>query len=294
MFPSIDNKVGVERVRKKLFQFSEKFDVPVECIVEALEICFYKNCSTYQGQYWLQTDGTAMGHKNSSSYADNVAECVDLRVLEAKINFPELRSWFRFRDDTFVLWRGTVERLNNFFTVLNSFDKNLQFTMDISGKSLNFLDLSISIRGNSLVTSVYSKPTNAHLYLNAESCHPRSQKLGIAKAVELRIRRICSDEDDFRNKCKEYANYLIASGHDRQHVNSKFNEVASISRSEARKNKKKDNRNVCIFSTKYNPRGPDIRKILKKHYKEVISKDKKAVEILPEGAICVAYKRNAF
>lgn len=138
MFPSIDNKIGVERVRKKLLQFSEKFDVPVECIVEALEICLYKNCSTYQGQYWLQTDGTAMGPKNSCSYADIVAECVDLRVLEAKINFPELRSWFRFRDDTFVLWRGTVERLNNFFTVLNSFDKNLQFTMDIGGNVFEF------------------------------------------------------------------------------------------------------------------------------------------------------------
>ena len=30
---------------------------------------------------WLQTDGTAMGPKNSCSYADIVAECVDLRVL---------------------------------------------------------------------------------------------------------------------------------------------------------------------------------------------------------------------
>ena len=40
------------------------------------------------------------------------------------------------------------------------------------------------------------------------------------------------------------------------------------------------------------PREPNIHKILKKHYKEVISSDKKAVEILPQGAICVAYKRN--
>ena len=145
---------------------------------------------------------------------------------------------------------------------------------------MNFLDLSISIRGNSLVTCVYSKPNDAHLYLNAKSCNPRSQKLGIAKAVALRIRRICSDEHDFRNKSKEYANYLIACGHNNQHVNSKFNEVASISRSEARKNKKKDNKNLCIFHTKYNPRGLNIRKILKKHYyKEGILNDKKAVEI---------------
>ena len=77
---------------------------------------------------------------------------------------------------------------------------------------------------------MYSKPTDAHLHLNAKSCHSRSQKSGIAKAVALRIRRICSDEDDFRNKSKEYANYLIACGHNNQHVNSKFNEVARISR----------------------------------------------------------------
>ena len=287
-----NSNIGVQRVREKLTQFSEKFDVPVECIVEALEICLYRHCSTYQGQYWLQTDGTAMGPKNSCSYADIVAECVDLRVLEAKINFPELRSWFHFRDDTFVLWRGTVERLNNFFTVLNSFDQYLKFTMDIGGKSLNFLDLAISIEGNSLVTSVYSKPTDAHLYLDAKSCHPKSQILGIAKSVALRVRRICSDEDDFHKKSAEYANYLIACGHDSQHVMSKFNEVATMTRQEARKNKNKGNKNRCIFAIKYNPRGPDIRKILKRHYKDVIANDEKAVEILPEGAICVAYKRN--
>ncbi len=47
----------------------------------------------------------------------------------------------------------------------------------------------------------------------------------IAKGVALRIRRVCSDEDDFRNKSNEYANYLIAGGHDNQHVKNKFEEV---------------------------------------------------------------------
>ena len=32
MFPSINNKIGVEWLRNKLMQFSEKFDVPLECI----------------------------------------------------------------------------------------------------------------------------------------------------------------------------------------------------------------------------------------------------------------------
>ena len=58
-----------------------------------------------------------------------------------------------------------------------------------------------------------------------------------------------------------------------------------MTRHEARKKKKKEDKNLSIFSTKYNPRGPDIRKILKKYHKDVICNDKRAIEILPEGAI---------
>ena len=103
MFPSIDNQTGIERVRCELSQYAEAFDVPIECVIEAFEICLKKNCSMYRGQYWLQENGTAMGPKNSCSYADIVAEEIDKKVLESRSIYPELRCWFRFRDDTIVL-----------------------------------------------------------------------------------------------------------------------------------------------------------------------------------------------
>ena len=218
-----------------------------------------RNCSAYQGEFWLQKDGTAMGPKNACSHADIIAEYVDDKVLHSKTTYPELCSWFRFRDDTFVLWRGAIERLNGFFATLNAFDKHLQFTMDVGGKSLHFLDLLITIKGNSLVTSVYSK--NAHLYLDARLCRPRSQISGIAKGVALRIWRISSEEDDFRNNSEEYANFLIACGHDKHHVRNKFAEDASMTRQEARKVQKRFNRNLCVcvcVSSKYNPKRPDV------------------------------------
>ena len=71
----------------------------------------------YRGQYWLQENDTAMGPKNSCSYADTVAEEIDKKVLESRSIYPaELRCWFRFRDDTIVLWRGTMARLQAFFS----------------------------------------------------------------------------------------------------------------------------------------------------------------------------------
>ena len=64
--------------------------------------------------------------------------------------------------------------------------------MEVSGRQLQFLDLLISIENNRIETTVYSKPTDANLYLNANSAHPKKQILGIAKGVVLRLRRICS------------------------------------------------------------------------------------------------------
>ena len=68
------------------------FDLPVECIIEALEICLTSNCSTYCGQFLLQENGTAMGPKNSCSYADIVAEEINKQDLESRTIHPELEG----------------------------------------------------------------------------------------------------------------------------------------------------------------------------------------------------------
>ena len=50
---------------------------------KALEICLKNNCSKYHEQYWMQENGTAMGPKNSCSYADIVAEFINIKVLDS-------------------------------------------------------------------------------------------------------------------------------------------------------------------------------------------------------------------
>jgi hypothetical protein len=142
MFPSIDNQTGIERVRCKLSQYAEAFDVPIECVIEALEICLKKNCSIcIEGNIGCRKMVLLWDLRiNSCSNADIVAEEIDKKVLESRSIYLELRCWFRFRDDSIVLWRGTMERLQAFFQDLNTFDPHPQFTMDVGGRSLHFLD----------------------------------------------------------------------------------------------------------------------------------------------------------
>ena len=62
---------------------------------------------------------------------------------------------------------------------------------------LTFLDLRIMLKNNKLFTTVYSKPTSRQMYLHADSIHPKSTFTGFQKGVPLRLRRICSTDEEF-------------------------------------------------------------------------------------------------
>ena len=103
--------------------------------------------------------------------------------------------------------------------------------------------------------------------------------LGIPKGVPLRLRRICSQDDDFKVKSEEYIEYLIQCGHDGDHVRSIFKEVSNMTRQEARKSKAKRDGNFCVLSVKYNPRAPDIKRIDVKKHLRIIDSDIDVVAI---------------
>ena len=50
--------------------------------------------------------------------------------------------------------------------------------MEVGGRNLPFLDLLLTIVNNRLETSVYSKPTDTHVYLNSKSHIPGIKYVG--------------------------------------------------------------------------------------------------------------------
>ena len=106
-----------------------------------------------------------------------------------------------------------MEKRDLFLMFLNSTDSNFQFTIEVSGNELCFLDLKLTLKDNKIQTTVYSKPTDSHLHLQVDSCHHLRSILGIQKGVALRLRRICSTDQEYNNNSKEYKAYLIGRGH---------------------------------------------------------------------------------
>ena len=290
MFPNIDNERGINTLRT-VFDGRTTQRPPTECLIEALRICLYCNNSIFNNIHLLQENGTATGAPNSCSYSDLALQPIDDAVFaESQSNYPELHFYGRYRDDCFVLWVGSEERLQLFFAFMNTLDDKLKFTIEIGGDTLTFLDLKITIVENQLFTTVYSKPTDSHLYLQADSCHQLPSIKGIQKGVSLRLRRICTTLEEYDAKSKEYAAYLVARGHDPLSVTDAFALTRNKSIVEARQKVTRGTFNRVVFPTKFNPRGPNVRAIVKKH-SHLLSGSEAVRKIFPNG-VMVACKRE--
>ena len=95
---------------------------------------------------------------------------------------------------------------------VNSFHPALKYTWEISENSLAFLDIKLCINDNGLSTSVHYKPTDSHNYLLHSSSHPQHVN-AIPFSQFLRLRRLCSDDVDFINKCEEICQFFEKRGY---------------------------------------------------------------------------------
>ena len=69
---------------------------------------------------------------------------------------------------------------------------------EVSTHSVNFLYTTVKIDSdNTLYTTLYEKPTDAHLYLHYDSAHHSPCHSRGPYGQFVRIRRICSKNEDF-------------------------------------------------------------------------------------------------
>ena len=138
MFPSIDNKMGINSVIKFLDERSCK-DPPTQCVIDALELCLNYIISVFNNTNHIQTDVTA---QVSCLYSDIAMAGHDSKTL--MYDFPP-KVWKRFRNDVFFVWAH--DKLPSFLHYLNNIDdtRKVKFTMQIADEINKFLDLKQNV-----------------------------------------------------------------------------------------------------------------------------------------------------
>ena len=109
-----------------------------------------------------------------------------------------MQSWFRkrFIDDTFFTYKENEESTEKFLEGLNKFHPNVKFAYEKSKEKTNLLDVVIKIKESTIITHLYCKPTYCYQYLHYDSSHVNHIKRSIIFSQTLRLKRICSENND--------------------------------------------------------------------------------------------------
>ena len=76
--------------------------------------------------------------------------------------------YVRYVDDIFDLWDRTEGQIEEFHKLANSIDESTEVDLRTSDKSLEFLDVMVTIEHGNINTTIYSKETDKHMYLHAK------------------------------------------------------------------------------------------------------------------------------
>ena len=155
-----------------------------------------------------------------------------------------------------MIWEHGEEALNEFFEHLNSIHPNIKFESPpkCSKVSVDFLDVTVTRVGDRLKTDLYTKSTDTHQYLEFSSCHPWHCKKSIPYSQALRIRRICSEEQDFSKRISELKQWLYDRGYEKKLVDLQTSEASKISRDRAlleKEPREREDREVLVLT--YHP-----------------------------------------
>ena len=144
-----------------------------------------------------------------SSMSVVAANCFMSRFLEQF--FRDHPSWSnlipmlgRLLDDIMGFWSGSRSQFETFLTGLNAWSNakgwNVVFEESGYGAPLDFLDVTLYYH-RGWHTKVYSKPTDVHAYLPYNSAHAKHIVRNIPRIVAVRLRKICSEDEEYHRAC---------------------------------------------------------------------------------------------
>lgn len=246
---------------------------PTDTVLRLAELILTLNSFEFNSEFFKQRTGVAMGTKFGPSFAN-----IFLGYLEEQMHTtyngitPEL--YYRFIDDIFGITTMPLEDLNSWMDAMRSMHEAIEFTVEISESSVHFLDTTFTIcEDNTIKTSVYFKPTDSHTYLRYSSFHPKATKDAIPYSQLVRLRRLTSDDSEFKERQKELLGYFQDRDYPLEVLQKAESKTQGLSQDRALETKERIVSDPKIpFVTSHHPHAAKVFKVLQKNW-EVFQTD---------------------
>ena len=262
LYTNVPNQEGIEAVKSYLRARAKPSDRFLSQVISTfLSLILTLNNFVFNDDNFVQVNGASMGTKCAPTYAS-----LFMGRFEESHIIPRIKDsiliYNRYIDDIFFIWKGSESDLLKFFKEINEVHPTIKFDHEYSREKINFLDAAVSVLGNRLRTSVYTKPTDRKAYLHARSYHPKSTKEAIAYSQAARLRRICTDRDDFQQLADKLKEDLINRGYQEEKINEEINRAGNMDRNTLLTYKEKTPSEQTPLIVTYNRKLPNLKRII--------------------------------
>ena len=287
LYTNIPNHEGILAVAEHLRKDPTKNPI-AKFILDLLTLVLHNMNFEFNGEHYLQIGGTAMGTSLAPNYANLFMDRFETKALAGYQLKPLV--WKQFIDDIFMIWTHGEQKLQEFIHYLNNLHKTIKFTHEFSYERISFLDTTVKFDNNrKLITTLYNKPTDSHLYLHYSSAHPKTVLDKSPYGQYLRLRRICSLDCDFESNAYKLTGYYLKSGYPLASLKSHLTRARQFTQDELLTTNTKNNSEKPVLVTQFNPSNPDIRKLVLQNW-NIIEHTEELNQVFKEKPI-VGYKR---
>lgn len=270
LYTNIPHDGGLEALAFYLQDRSHISHHPNQLIIDLAEFVMKFNFFTFERDFYLQVSGTSMGTVCAPNYANLYVGLFENKfVFNSNHNkyHSNIIKWFRYIDDIFCIFNGSMEELNDFVSLLNTFDSNLNFTAHFSPEKVCFLDMWVKKEHGSILTSLYRKETDKNTLLLASSFHPTPLKRGLPISQFLRLRRICHSTEDFINQSREMKIRFQQRGYPNKWIDDAYEHALKKTRTDVLQKTTKTQKNFSVTCmTQYSAHSSAIKSVFLKHW----------------------------
>jgi len=221
MIPQVEGVLSLKKILDYL-NLKQIDDLKTEVIIRLARFVMTNNYFKYDGQYYHQIKGGAMGSPLTLTIANCYMFFFEQDILKQITNSFGL--YVRFIDDIFIIINWPILHLLKQVDRWNEFDPNIKLAANISFHA-NFLDLHMENQDGTLFTSVYHKPSYEPYYLPFNSVHPLHMKKNIPFAMLLRAVRYCSTFETYQRERDHLKMALLMNRYPSQFIDQQFNRV---------------------------------------------------------------------
>lgn len=184
-------------IKKHWPQISDNTSLPQGKFLEIVDFIFQTTYFQFNNNYYKQILGTPMGATISPIASQYVMDdLLDTCIPKLSFQLPFLKKYV---DD--IITAVPNNKVDEILTVFNSYNPNIQFTIETeTDNSVPFLDTKlIRTESNLIKVDWYTKPTYSGRYINFHSYHTQKMKINLILALGNRIRKICHPDFLYKN-----------------------------------------------------------------------------------------------